>query len=395
MMRAEDSPPLTVGVEEEYYLVDRSTGDLVPEAPEGLVADCEQRLAGQVAPEFLQTQIEIGTRVCANIGEVRDELVRLRGEIADVAKSYGLAMMAASTHPFGSWHTQQHTRKERYEAISAEYGASARRLLICGMHVHVGISDDEVRIDLMNQFVYFLPHLLALTTSSPFWQCEDTGLKSYRMTVWDALPRTGLPPRLDSWYEFQRMVQQLVDAEAIEDATKLWWDLRPSARYPTLESRIHDVCTRVEDAVTIAAITQCLYSMLLRLKRQNRRVRIYPTALVNENRWRAIRYGIDRGMIDFGEGCVKPMDVLVDEMIALIAEDAEALGCRDEIEHARDIVRDGTSAHRQLAVWRMLTADGADAREAAHGVVDMLMQESLLAVSAEATPALERARPAD
>jgi len=384
MTDADTAPPFTLGVEEEYYLVDRDTGDLVPTVPEGLVAECEKRLPRQVTPEFLQTQIEIGTRVCVNIAEVREELCRLRGEIADVTKSYGLGMIAASTHPFGTWHGQHHTRKERYDAIQDQYGAPARRLLICGMHVHVGIADDEVRVDLMNQFSYFLPHLLALTTSSPFWEGEDTGLKSYRLTVWDGLPRTGLPPQLSSWHEYERLVEQLVAAGSIEDGSKLWWDVRPSARFPTLESRIFDVCTRIEDAVTIAALTQCLYRMLWRLRRQNQRFRVYPTALIDENRWRAMRYGLDQGLIDFGENQVKPMDVLVDEMIAMVEPDAEALGCRDEIEHARDIVRDGTSAHRQLAVWRMLCNDGAEPLDAARGVVDMLMQESLIGIEPKA-----------
>jgi carboxylate-amine ligase len=381
---ADDAPPLTLGVEEEYYLVERDGGDLVPEVPESLVADCEKRLARQVRPEFLQTQIEVGTRVCATVSEVRDELVRLRGEIAEVAGSYGFGIVAASTHPFGSWHSQHPTRKERYTAIYDEYAASARRLLVCGMHVHVGIDRNDLRIDLMNQFAYFLPHLLALTTSSPFWQGEETGLKSYRLTVWDGLPRTGLPPQLASWHEFERLVAQLVAAGAIEDATKLWWDVRPSARFPTLESRICDVCTRVEDAVTIAALSQCVFNMLWRLRRRNQRFRIYPTAMVAENRWRAIRYGLDQGLIDFGEGRVKPMDVLVDELIEMIAADAEQLGCRDEVERARDIVRDGTSAHRQLALWRMLRGDGAEPLEAARGVVDMLRHETMIGVAASA-----------
>lgn len=376
----DDAPTFTLGVEEEYYLVDRETGDLVPEVPDGLVAEAQKRLPNQVTPEFLQTQIEIGTRVCGGISDVRDELCRLRGELADVTRSYGLGLIAASTHPFGSWHGQQHTRKDRYDAIQDQYGAPARRLLICGMHVHVGIDDDELRIDLMNQFSYFLPHLLALTTSSPFWEGEDTGLKSYRLTVWDGLPRTGLPPQLSSWHEFERMVGQLVAAGSIEDGSKLWWDVRPSARFPTLEARIFDVCTRIEDAVTIAALTQCIFRMLWRLRRQNQRFRVYPTALIDENRWRAMRYGLDFGLIDFGEDRVKPMDELVEEMITAIEPDAEALGCLDEVAHARDIVRDGTSAHRQLAVYRMLCADGVEPLGATRGVVDMLMQESLIGI---------------
>ena len=245
------------------------------------------------------------------------------------------------------------------------------------MHVHVGVEPDELRIDLMNQFSYFLPHLLALTASSPFWEGEDTGLASYRLTVWDAMPRTGLPPRLDGWREYEALVAALVAAEAIEDATKLWWDVRPSARFPTLEARIFDCCARVDDAVCVAALTRCVMRMLWRLRRRNMRFRIYPAALVAENRWRAMRYGMDRGLIDFGERRVKPMAALVDELLDMIAEDAEALDCRAEVAHAREIVRGGSSARRQRAEW----ARAGGGEEAGRSVVRMLMRETLRGVA--------------
>lgn len=372
-----NEPPFTVGVEEEYYLVDAETGDLVPEAPEGLLAECEARLPGQVSPEFLQTQIEVGTRVCGSMAEVRAELVRLRREISAAAAGRGLAIVAASTHPFGVWRRQRPTRRPRYGEIAEEYRAPARRLLICGMHVHIGVEPDELRIDLMNQFSYFLPHLLALTASSPFWEGEDTGLASYRLTVWDAMPRTGLPPRLDGWREYEALVAALIAAEAIEDATKLWWDVRPSARFPTLEARIFDCCARVDDAVCVAALTRCVMRMLWRLRRRNMRFRIYPAALVAENRWRAMRHGMDRGLIDFGERRVKPMAALVDELLDMIAEDAEALDCRAEVAHAREIVRGGSSARRQRAEW----ARAGGGEEAGRSVVRMLMRETLRGVA--------------
>ena len=378
------APEFTIGVEEEYYLVDSGTGDLAAEAPAGFIAECERRLPGQVTPEFLQAQIEVGTRVCADAGEARDELRRLRGEISAAAAERGLAIVAASTHPFGAWRGQRPTERPRYLEIDAEYGAPARRLLICGMHVHVGIAPDDLRIDLMNQFTYFLPHLLALTTSSPFWEGADTGLASYRLTVWDAMPRTGLPPRLGSWHEFEAMVAALVAAGAVEDATKLWWDLRPSARFPTLEARIFDCCTRIDDAVCVAALTQCVLRMLWRLRRRNQRFRIYPEALVAENRWRVARWGLDRGLIDFGESRVKSMAALVDELLEMIAEDADALGCAVEVAHARNIVRDGASAHRQRAVWREAggASDDEEARrEAGRRVVGMLMRDTLRGVA--------------
>ncbi|MFQ5959146.1 MAG: carboxylate-amine ligase, partial [Alphaproteobacteria bacterium] len=241
-------PRLRVGIEEEYLLVDRTSRDLASDPPESMLAECEAQLQGQVAPEFLRAQIEVGTRPCRTVREARADLAHLRTTVARVAERHGLAPIAASTHPFARWEKQQYVEKERYRMLARDLQAVARRLLICGMHVHVEVDDNDLRIDLMNQMTYFLPHLLTLSTSSPFWGGEDTGLKSYRLTVFDALPRTGLPDRYESFGEFQRVVGQLISAGLIEDATKLWWDLRPSARFPTLEMRIADVCTRLDDA---------------------------------------------------------------------------------------------------------------------------------------------------
>jgi carboxylate-amine ligase len=214
----------------------------------------------------------------------------------------------------------------------------------------------------MNQASYFLPHLLALSTSSPFWEGLDTGLKSYRVTVFDTLPRTGLPERCDSFAEFERLVGVMVEASLIADSTHIWWDIRPSGRYPTLETRIMDVCTELEDAVCIAALVQCIMRMLWRLRTGNRRWRSYPNMLIGENRWRAMRYSFDKGLIDLGRGHVIPCAQLYEELIELVAEDAAALGCSDEIRHVRRILARGTSAHRQLALHSRLAADGvADA----------------------------------
>ena len=242
-------PPFTLGVEEEYLLVDKQTRALVIEPPKSLIGECEELLGGQVTSELLRSQIEIGTVVCQNVREARAELVRLRGAVIEVAGRHGLAPIAASTHPFSRWTDQKHTEKERYEALTSEMQAAARRLVICGMHVHIGINDDSLRIDLMNQLGYFLPHLLALSCSSPYWDGRDTGLKSYRLTIFDALPRTGLPERFQSFAEYKRHVDILINAGLIEDSSKIWWDLRPSNKYPTLETRIMDVCTCLDDAI--------------------------------------------------------------------------------------------------------------------------------------------------
>ncbi len=370
-------PSFTVGIEEEYLLVDRQTRQAVIDPPQSLLAGCEQRLAELVRPEFLTSQIEIGTPVCRTVGEAGRQLQTLRGQVAEVADQYGLAPIAASTHPFTEWQTQRHTDKARYHAIARDMQGVARRLLICGMHVHVGIDDDELRIDLMNQAAYFLPHLLALSTSSPFWRGEDSGLKSYRLSVFDELPRTGLPSQFRSHDEYQRHVDVLVNAELIPDASMIWWDIRPSARFPTLEMRITDVCTALEDALAVAGLFQCVLRMLFRLRRNNQRWRTYDRMLIAENRWRAKRYGIDAGLIDFGRGEVVPFPQLIDELLELIAIDAEALDCASQIRHCRRIAQDGTSAHRQLATYRAAQAAGCDAQDCLRAVVDGLIEQTV------------------
>ncbi|WP_424940451.1 carboxylate-amine ligase [Aliiroseovarius sp. S253] len=348
---ARTAPTFSIGIEEEYLLVDRDSLAL-REAPDEMMEACRAELEGQVSPEYLQCQIEIGTRVCANVTEARDDLKRLRASVAKHAKDYGLAPIAASCHPFANWKDQHHVNKDRYNDLRRDLAGVVRRMLICGMHVHVGIPDPDTRIDLVNQLSYFLPHLLAMSASSPFWQGEDTGLASYRLTVFDNLPRTGLPPQLGSWSEYERSVQALVDIGVIEDSSKIWWDLRPSARFPTIEARICDVQPRLEDTLSLAALIQCLTRMLWRLKARNQRWRQYDNFLIGENRWRAQRYGVTGGLIDFGQGEIVGFDALLDEMIELIGEDAHALGCQTEVERARTILEGGTAADRQRAVFQ-------------------------------------------
>jgi len=369
-------PSFTIGVEEEYLLVDPQSRDLAADPPRELMEACEARLSGRVAPEFLRAQLEVGTRVCRSMAELRDDLTELRATVAGIAAEHGLALIAASTHPFANWTRQRHTAKERYDMLARDLRAVADRLLICGMHVHVGIEDEDMRIDLMNQVKYFLPHLLALSTSSPFWQGVDTGLKSYRLTVFDALPRTGVPERFESFGEYERLVQRLIDAGLIEDGTKIWWDIRPSARFPTLEMRMTDVCTRLDDAVTIAALYLCLLSMLWRLRRMNQRWRIYPLLCIEENRWRAQRYGPTDTLVDFGIGEQVAYANLLDEIIELVTPDAVRFGCLDEVHHARAIVARGTSAVQQVAVFEAAKAAGASQEEALKQVVDWLIGET-------------------
>ena len=369
-------PPFTIGIEEEYLLVDLETRDVASDPPEALFRACQKRIKGLVAHEFLKAQIEINTEVSASVADARKNLAELRTTVAEVAEEYGLAPIAAATHPFSNWQEQDFTDRKRYKVIAKDLQTVVRRLMTCGMHVHVGIDDDELRIDLLNQVSYFLPHLLAFSTSSPFWQGEDTGLKSYRLSVFDELPRTGLPNVFESWPEYQRHVDALVNAGLIEDATKLWWDVRPSDRFPTLEMRITDVCTRVDEAVAVAALYICVLRMLYRLKKENQRWRQYASMLIEENRWRAQRYGLDEGLVDFGKGEIVPCTRLLEEIQELIHEDAEALGCTSEIGHLETIIKDGTSAHRQLAVYSVALSRGASREVALIEVVDRLIEET-------------------
>ncbi|MEX0695477.1 MAG: carboxylate-amine ligase [Rhodospirillales bacterium] len=369
-------PGLTVGIEEEYLLVDARTRALATDPPREMFDACQKRLGDQVAHEFLKSQIEVNTRVARSVPEAVEMLAELRTTVIEIAAGFDLIPIAASTHPFSHWSDQAFTDQERYTTIANDFQAVVRRLVICGMHVHVGIEDDELRIDLMNQVRYFLPHLLALTTSSPFWQGQNTGLKSYRLSVWDEMPRTGLPNAFDSYAEYQRHVTTLVNAGIIEDATKLWWDIRPSARYPTLEMRIADVCTYIHDAASVAALYCCILRMLWRLKTHNQRWRQYAVMLVAENRWRAQRYGLDEGLVDFGRGKIVACADLIEELIALVGEDAEALNCADEIVNLRKIAARGTSAHRQVRCYEKALQTGSDKDAALVAVVDHLIAET-------------------
>lgn len=371
-------PSFTIGIEEEYMLVDRESRNLISQAPETMLKECEELLVNQVSPEFLQCQIEVGTQVCSSLTDVRRNLAYLRRTVAGVAERHNLALVAASTHPFGRPSQLEHTRKERYNQLANDLQEVVRQLVISGMHIHVGIEDDDLRIDLMSQATYILPHLLALTTSSPFWRGRNTGLKSYRISLWDGMPRTGLPAYFTSHGEYERHIAVLVKAGVIEDASKIWWDIRPSQRYPTLEMRISDVCTRLDDALCVAAFYRCWLRMLYRLRRSNQLWRRYNLFLINENRWRAHRYGIDEGLIDFGQGQIVQFEELMEEVLELLQEDGEYFGCEQELGHMRTIIRDGTSAHRQVRAYEEAMAAGMEHEEALRAVVDLLIEETLV-----------------
>jgi len=366
----------SIGIEEEYLLVDPETRALATRQPSGFMTHCKEILGDKVTHEFLQAQVEIGTGVCATIGEARDEIRMLRGAIAEAAEQHGLRMIAASTHPWAHWKEQEPVDMERYRILGAEHRSLARRMAICGMHVHAGIEDPNLRVDLMSQVSYFMPHLLALSTSSPFWEGHDTGLKAFRPIIIGDLPRSGLPEIFESWNDWNEMLEILADTGMVKDATRIWWDIRPSGKHPTLEIRICDICTWSEDGLTIAALYQSILAFLNHLRSENQRWRHYRRILILENKWRAQRYGIDAELGDFGKRKLVPFAELIDELVEMLRPHAEALGCLREVEHARIIARRGTSADHQLRVYNAALADGAADHDAQVAVVDWLIEQT-------------------
>ena len=361
-------PSLTIGIEEEYQIIDPQTRELRSYISE-ILEEGRLILREQVKPELHQSIVEVGSNVCQTPAELREELVRLRRTIMDLAGKNGLRIAAAGTHPFSSWMQQDITPMERYSGVKQDMQELAQRLLIFGTHVHIGIEDREFLIDAMNVVRYLLPHMLCLTASSPFWMGRNTGLKSYRSVIFRNFPRSGIPRAFTSWSDFQYFVDTLVATNTIPDGTKIWWDVRPNWSYPTLEFRICDVCTRVEEAVCVAAIFQAIIAKLWKLRRDNLTFRVYPFDLIEENKWRAVRYGLDGKLIDFGKQAELPTRDLLRELIEwFIADVVDELGSRQEIEYVYHIMEEGSSADRQLATFAR-TGD-------LNAVVDQLIAES-------------------
>ena len=379
---ASPAPSLSIGIEEEYMLVDPGTRELISSPDPTFLAACKEALGSNASRELLQAQVEVGTSVCPDIAAARAELVRLRGTVGGIARRHGMAIIAASTHPTARWTVQRSSEEERYQSLTDDFQLLARRQVISGMHVHAAIEDEDLRIDLMNQVGYFLPHLLALSTSSPFWHGQDTGLKAIRPTIANDLPRSGTPERFSSWRDWQLLVEELASTGLCDDATKIWWDIRPSVRYPTLELRITDVCTDLEDALTIAALYQSLLRHLWRLRQRNLSWRSYRAVLIEENKWRAQRWGVAAKLADLAAGRLTPMAALIDELVDILGEEASELGCRAELERTRAIVAGGTSADRQLTIHRGVIANGGSAEDGHRAVVDWLVEKTLAGVSA-------------
>ncbi len=362
------APSLTLGVEEEYQIIDPETRELKSFITE-ILEEGKLILHEQMKPELHQSIVEIGTEVCHTPAEVRAELCRLRGAIIELAGRKGMKIAAAGTHPFSSWMAQEITPLERYLGVRKDMRDLAQQLLIFGTHVHIGIEDREFMVEAMNVARYMLPHLLALSTSSPFWMGRDTGLKSYRSVIFRNFPRTGIPRVFSSWADFTYLLDTLVRTQSIPDGSKIWWDLRFNHSYPTIEARICDVCTRVDEAVCIAAILQAVVAKVWKLRRDNYTFRVYPADLIEENKWRAVRDGLDGNLIDFGKQEELPARNLIRELISWFIDDVvDDLGSRKEVEYAFKILEEGTSADRQLATYRR-TGD-------LKAVVDQLIAET-------------------
>src|SRR6266699_6059202 len=342
--------PFTLGMEEEFQIIDPETRQLRSHVSE-MLEEGRMLLGEQIKPEMIQSQVEVGTGICQNIQEARADISRLRSIIASLAGKNGLKIVAASTHPISRWQDQKIFEDERYELLIQELQTVARSLLIFGLHVHVGIADRERQIHIMNASRYFLPHVLALSTSSPFWMGHNTGLKSYRSEIFKQFPRTDIPDHFDSDSGFQRYIELLVKTGCVNDGRKIWWDLRPHPIFPTLEFRICDIPTRVDDTIAIAALFQAIVAKLTKLIDQNLGFRLYRRMLIQENKWRAVRWGLGGKMIDFGKQKEVPTRDLVLELLDFVDDVVDELGSRKEIEHIHTILERRTSAEEQLRVF--------------------------------------------
>jgi carboxylate-amine ligase len=361
-------PDFTIGIEEEFQIIDPVSRDLRSHIAE-MIDRGRMILGEQVKPEMHQSMVEVGTGVCANIQEARTDILKLRRTVSALAVEKGLRIAAASTHPFSNWREQKITENERYEVLVDEMQMLATSLLIFGMHVHVGIEDREAQIHLMNAARYFLPHVLALSTSSPFWMGTNTGLKSYRCEIFKKFPRTDIPDYFASYSEYENYVALLVKTNCIDNPKKIWWDVRPHPYFPTLEFRICDLPSRVDEVLAIAAIFQALVAKLYQLYRKNLGFRLYRRALIQENKWRAVRWGLDGKLIDFGKQKEVPVRDLILELLDFIDDVVDDLGSRKEIEYVHTILENGTSADRQLKTF----AETGDLK----AVVDRVIAETM------------------
>jgi carboxylate-amine ligase len=372
-------PSFTIGIEEEYQTIDPETRDLRSHLSSEILEQGKLLLQERVKAEMHQSVVEVGTGICKDIQSAREDVTELRRGIIQLAKKNGLSLAAAGTHPFADWRNQEIYPDERYLTIVQDLKIVARANLIFGLHVHVGVEDRETAIQIMNAARYFVPHMLALSTNSPFWMGMDTGLKSYRCKVFDKFPRTNIPDYFPSWGEYDSFVKLLVRTNCIDNAKKIWWDIRPHPNFPTLEFRCCDVPMRVDETIALAALIQATVAKLYKLYSANQGFRLYRRLLIMENKWRAVRYGLDGLLIDFGKGVEVPVRVLMEEYLEFIDDVVDELGSRKEIDYIRTILRNGSGADRQIRVFQ----ETGDLKR----VVDYIISETEAGVFAPAATA--------
>jgi carboxylate-amine ligase len=368
----------SIGIEEEFQIVDPTTRDLRPHVEQMLqmLEATGQPVTEHLKREMLQSMVETVTPICEDVNQAGQEMTRLRMAVSELAARNNLAIVAAGAHPFSLWQSQRITQHERYKVLEEDLQDVVRSILIFGLHVHIGIPDRDLLIDIMNEARYFLPHMLALSTNSPFWQGRVTGLKSYRTIIWQQFPRTGIPSVFRSWSEFEGFTNVLIKTNCIDNGKKIWWDLRPHPFFSTLEFRVCDMPTTIEDALMLVALFQAIVAKLYKLRQSNLGFRLYDSALINENKWRAARYGIDGLLIDFGKQAEVPMRKLAIELLEFVDDVADELGSRQALNHLHNVLERGTGADRQLEVYRQ-TGD-------LNAVVDYLIAETMR----EARPAV-------
>ena len=367
-----DRPSLTIGIEEEYQTIDPETRDLRSHIASEILPKAKLALHEAVKPEMHQSVIEVGTRVCKDVKEARENIQALRREMITLASQNGMLLAAGSTHPFSDWKLQEIYPDERYQRVVEDMQLIARANLVFGLHVHIGIEDRNTAIHIMNSMRYFLPHILALSSNSPFWMGMNTGFKSYRVKVFERFPRTGIPDTFSNWSEYENFVNLLVRTNCIDNGKKIWWDIRPHPFFNTLEVRVCDIPMRLDETMAIAALIQATVAMLYKLHASNKSYRIYGRALISENKFRASRYGLDGKLIDFGKEEEVPLRQLILEYLDLIDDVVDELGSREEINYIHEMLEMGTGADRQLKVFEQT----GDLKQ----VVDYMVNETRVGV---------------
>src|SRR3954465_10616222 len=373
-------PTFTIGIEEEYQTIDPTSRDLRSHIQAELLEKGKILLQERVKAEMHQSVVEVGTNVCKNIKEAKKEVKALRRHIIKLASDNGLRVASVATHPLSDWRTQEIHPDERYKNIVEDMQLVARANLIFGLDVHMGIEDRETAIHLMNHVRYFLPHILALSTNSPFWLGMNTGLKSYRCKVFDKFPRTNIPDYFPSWGEYENFIKLLIKTNCIDNAKKIWWDIRPHPFFNTLEFRVCDIPMRVDETIALAALIQATVAKLYKLYAANQGFRLYRRALVMENKWRASRYGLDGKIVDFGKQKEVPVRELIEEYLEFIDDVVDELDSREELNYVREIMKMGTGADRQLRIYE---ESGGDLKK----VVDYIIEETEVGLAEEAVPA--------